>query len=134
MAELGSFFSSLKASGMRLSLITKVNVGAFRYLLEHERLQYLEQVFGMLGQFYGECDFDGANPEPSSLEGSSDCELRESKANLIRSLMSRGSLPVACLVEEDARGLAGATVSDGAKAKAVAEGLGGLTFCKTWQL
>ena len=66
----------------------------------------------MLGQFYGECDFDGANPEPSSLEGSSDCELRESKANLIRSLMSRESLPVACLVEEDARGLAGATVSD----------------------
>ena len=132
MAELGSFFSGLKASGVgvRLSLITKVNVGAFRYLLEHERLQYLEQVFGMLGQFYGECDFDGANPEPSSLEGSSDCELRESKANLIRSLMSRESLPV----EEDARGLAGATVADGAKAKAVAEGLGGLTFCKTWQL
>ena len=67
--------ASKKASGVgvRLSLITKVNVGAFRYLLEHERLQYLEQVFGMLGQFYGECDFDGANPEPSSLEGSSDC-------------------------------------------------------------
>ena len=64
------------------------------------------------------------------LEGSSECELRESKANLIRSLMSRESLPV----EEDARGLAGATVADGAKAKAVAEGLGGLTFCKTWQL
>ena len=48
---------------------------------------------------------DRANPEPSSLEGSSDYELRESKASLIRSLMSRESLAVeeACLVEDDAQ-------------------------------
>ena len=106
MGQLGSFFSSLKASGVRLSIITKGNVGACRYLLEHEGLlQHFEQVFGMLGQFYGESDFDRANPEPSPLEGSSDCELRESKANLIRSLMSRESLAVeeACLVEDDAQ-------------------------------
>ena len=153
MGQLGSFFSSLKASGVRLSIITKGNVGACRYLLEHEGLlQHFEQVFGMLGQFYGESDFDRANPEPSPLEGSSDCELRESKANLIRSLMSRESLTVeeACLVEDDAqeissvqgicrsvfvserrgmtesemnelRSLAGAMVTDGAKAKAVAK-------------
>ena len=106
VGQLGSFFSSLKASGVRLSIITKGNVGACRYLLEHEGLlQHFEQVFGMLGQFYGESDFDRANPEPSSLEGSSDCELRESKANLIRGLMSRESLTVeeACLVEDDAQ-------------------------------
>ena len=153
MGQLGSFFSSLKASGVRLSIITKGNVGACRYLLEHEGLlQHFEQVFGMLGQFYGESDFDRANPEPSPLEGSSDCELRESKANLIRSLMSRESLAAeeACLVEDDAqeiasvrgicrsvfvadrrgmtesemnelRSLAGAMVTDGAKAKAVAK-------------
>ena len=84
-------------------------MGACRYLLEHEGLlQHFEQVFGMLGQFYGESDFDRANSEPSSLEGSSDCELRESKANLIRSLMSRESLAVeeACLVEDDAQEIA----------------------------
>ena len=109
MGQLGSFFASLKASGVRLSIITKGNVGACRYLLEHEGLlQHFEQVFGMLGQFYGESDFDRANSEPSSLEGSSDCELRESKANLIRSLMSRESLAVegACLVEDDAQEIA----------------------------
>ena len=109
MGQLGSFFSSLKASGVRLSIITKGNVGACRYLLEHEGLlQHFEQVFGMLGQFYGESDFDRANPEPSPLEGSSDCELRESKANLIRSLMSRESLAAeeACLVEDDAQEIA----------------------------
>ena len=109
VGQLGSFFASLKASGVRLSIITKGTVGACRYLLEHEGLlQHFEQVFGMLGQFYGESDFDRANPEPSSLEGSSDCELRESKANLIRSLMSRESLAVeeACLVEDDAQEIA----------------------------
>ena len=109
MGQLGSFFASLKASGVRLSIITKGNVGACRYLLEHEGLlQHFEQVFGMLGQFYGESDFDRANSEPSSLEGSSDCELRESKANLIHSLMSRESLAVegACLVEDDAQEIA----------------------------
>ena len=109
MGQLGSFFSNLKASGVRLSIITKGNVGACRYVLEHEGLlQHFEQVFGMLGQFYGESDFDRDNSEPSSLEGSSDCELRESKANLIRSLMSRESLAVeeACLVEDDAQEIA----------------------------
>ena len=109
MGQLGSFFASLKASGVRLSIITKGNVGACRYLLEQEGLlQHFEQVFGMLGQFYGESDFDRANSEPSSLEGSSDCELRESKANLIRSLMSRECLAVeeACLVEDDAQEIA----------------------------
>ena len=104
MRQLGDFFSSLVKSGTRLSIITKGNVGACRYLLEQEGLlQFFEQVFGMLGQFYGESDFDRANQEPSPLEGSSDCELRESKANLIRSLMSRESLSAeeACLVEDD---------------------------------
>ena len=104
MRQLGAFFASLREAGTRLSIITKGNVGACRYLLEQEGLlQFFEQVFGMLGQFYGESDFDRANQEPSPLEGSSDCELRESKANLIRSLMSRESLSAeeACLVEDD---------------------------------
>ena len=106
VGQLGSFFANLKASGVRLSIITKGYVAACRYLLEQEGLlQHFEQIFGMLGQFYGESDFDRANPEPSSLEGSSDYELRESKASLIRSLMSRESLAVeeACLVEDDAQ-------------------------------
>ena len=109
MEQLRSFFASLKAAGTKLSIITKGNVGACRYLLENEGLlQFFEQVFGMLGQFYGESDFDRANPEPSPLEGSADCELRESKANLIRNLMSRASLGVgeACLVEDDAQEIA----------------------------
>ena len=104
MHQLGAFFASLREAGTRLSIITKGNVGACRYLLEQEGLlQFFEQVFGMLGQFYGESDFDRANQESSPLEGSSDCELRESKANLIRSLMSRESLSAeeACLVEDD---------------------------------
>ncbi|OLP91074.1 hypothetical protein AK812_SmicGene27253 [Symbiodinium microadriaticum] len=109
VGQLGSFLASLKASGVRLSIITKSYVGACRYLLEQEGLlQHFEQVFGMLGQFYGESDLDRANLEPSSLEGSSDYELRESKASLIRSLMSRESLAVeeACLVEDDAQEIA----------------------------
>ena len=109
VGQLGSFFASLKASGVRLSIITKGYVGACRYLLEQEGLlQHFDQVFGMLGQFYGESDFDRTNLEPSSLEGSSDYELRESKASLIRSLMSRESLAVeeACLVEDDAQEIA----------------------------
>ena len=109
MGQLRSFFASMKAAGTKLSIITKGNVGACRYLLENEGLlQFFEQVFGMLGQFYGESDFDRANPEPSPLEGSVDCELRESKANLIRNLMSRASLGVdeACLVEDDAQEIA----------------------------
>ena len=109
VGQLGSFFASLKASGVRLSIITKGYVGACRYLLEQEGLlQHFEQVFGMLGQFYGESGFDRANLEPSSLEGSSDYELRKSKASLIRSLMSRESLAVeeACLVEDDAQEIA----------------------------
>ena len=84
-------------------------MGACRYLLEQEGLlQFFEQVFGMLGQFYGESDFDRANPEPSALEGSSDSELRESKANLIRNLMSGESLAIdeACLVEDDPQEIA----------------------------
>ena len=62
----------------------------------------------MLGQFYGESDFDRANPEPSALEGSSDSELRDSKANLIRNLMSGESLAIdeACLVEDDPQEIA----------------------------
>ena len=72
-------------SGKTLRLLTKCTVGACRYILEQEGLwQFFEQVFGMLGQFYGESDFDRANQEPSLLEGGSDCELSESKANLIR--------------------------------------------------
>ena len=84
-------------------------MGACRYLLEQEGLlQFFEQVFGMLGQFYGESDFDRANPEPSALEGSSDSELRDSKANLIRNLMSGESLAIdeACLVEDDPQEIA----------------------------
>ncbi len=106
---MSGFFSGLRDSGVRLSIITKGNVGACRYLLEQEGLlQFFEQVFGMLGQFYGESDFDRANPEPSPLEGSSDSELRESKANLIRNLMSGESLAVdeACLVEDDPQEIA----------------------------
>ena len=102
--ELRGFFSSLKSSGTRLSVITKGNVGACRYLLEQEGLlQFFEQVFGMVGQFYGESDFDRAHPEPSPLEGGAESELRESKANLIRNLMGKESLSAdeACLVEDD---------------------------------
>ncbi|CAE7338201.1 unnamed protein product [Symbiodinium sp. CCMP2592] len=101
------FFSSLKVSAAQLTIIAKGNVGACRYLLEHEGLlQYFEKVFWMLGQFYGESDFDLANPEPSSLEGSSDYELHGSKVDFIGSLMSRQSVAVdlaGCV--EDARHL-----------------------------
>ncbi|CAE7338013.1 unnamed protein product [Symbiodinium sp. CCMP2592] len=93
--SLNSFFSSLKVSAEQLTIIAKGNVGACRYLLEHEGLlQYFEKVFWMLGQFYGESDFDLDNPEPSSLEGGSDYELCGSKVDLIGSLMSRQSVAV----------------------------------------
>ncbi|CAE7241413.1 unnamed protein product [Symbiodinium sp. CCMP2592] len=99
--ELGNFFSNLKASGTRLSIIAKGDVGA-RYLLEHEGLlQFFEHVFSM-GQFQGESDFGRANPEPSELEGNPDCELRGSIANLLRSLVLKEPLAVdeTCLAED----------------------------------
>ena len=104
VGELRAFFSDLKSAGAKLSIITKGNVGACRFLLQEENLlQFFEKVFGMVGVFYGESDFDCAHPEPSELEGTSDCELRESKANLIRALMSREGLLMhqAALVEDD---------------------------------
>ena len=62
MRQLYELFSRFVESGTRLSIITKGNVGACRYVLEQEGLlQFFEQVFGMLGQFYGESDFDRAN-------------------------------------------------------------------------
>ena len=104
VGELRAFLSDLKSAGAKLSIITKGNVGACRFLLQEENLlQFFEKVFGMVGVFYGESDFDCAHPEPSELEGTSDCELRESKANLIRALMSREGLLMhqAALVEDD---------------------------------
>ena len=39
-------------------------MGARRYLLEQEELlQFFEQVFGMVGPFYGESDFYHAHPD-----------------------------------------------------------------------
>ena len=102
--ELRAFFSDLKSAGAKLSIITKGNVGACRFLLQEEDLlQFFEKVFGMVGVFYGESEFDCAHPEPSELEGTPDCELQESKANLIRALMSREGLLMhqAALVEDD---------------------------------
>jgi len=103
VGQLNSFFPSLRVSGAH---ITKGNVGPFRYPLEHEGLlQYFEKVFGTSGQFYGESDFDRANPEPSSPEASSDNELYESNADFLRSSMSRQPVAVdeACFVEDDAK-------------------------------
>ena len=102
--ELRSFFSGLKASGAKVSIITKGNVGACRYLMEHEGLlHFFENVFGMVGQFYGESEYDKANQEPSPLEGTAENELRDSKADLIRSLMAKEGLAESegVLVEDD---------------------------------
>ena len=57
----------------------------------------------MLGQFYGESDFDQANKQPSELEGTADCQLPDAKAKLIQALMSQEGLSTgeAVLVEDD---------------------------------
>ena len=57
----------------------------------------------MLGQFYGESDFDQANKQPSELEGTADCQLPDAKAKLIQALMSHEGLSTgeAVLVEDD---------------------------------
>ncbi|CAE7228453.1 unnamed protein product [Symbiodinium sp. CCMP2592] len=92
-AEQLLFEFTVKVSGAH---ITKGNLGL---------LQYFEKVVGTSGQFYGESDFDRANPEPSLLEASSHCELHESIASFLRSWMSRQSVAVdeACSVEADAQ-------------------------------
>ena len=74
MEDLRVFFSDLKAAGAKLTIITKGNVGACRFLLQEEGLLgFFEKVFGMLGQFYGESEFDQENKQPSELEGTPDC-------------------------------------------------------------
>eukprot|EP00435_Cladocopium_sp_Y103_P069231 s444_g32.t5 len=107
--ELRCFFSDLKAAGAKLTIITKGNVGACRFLLQEEGLLgFFEKVFGMLGQFYGESEFDQENKQPSELEGTPDCQLPDMKVNLIRALMSRAGLSPneAALVEDDAAEIA----------------------------
>ena len=102
--ELRGFFADLKAAGAKLTIITKGNVGACRFLLQEEGLLgFFEKVFGMLGQFYGESDFDQANKQPSELEGTADCQLPDAKAKLIQALMSQEGLSTgeAVLVEDD---------------------------------
>ena len=107
--ELRVFFSDLKAAGAKLTIITKGNVGACRFLLQEEGLLgFFEKVFGMLGQFYGESEFDQENKQPSELEGTPDCQLPDMKVNLIQALMSQGGLSTneAALVEDDAAEIA----------------------------
>ena len=82
---------------------TKGNVGACRFLLQEEGLLgFFEKVFGMLGQFYGESEFDQENKQPSELEGAPDCQLPDMKVNLIQALMSQAGLSTneAALVED----------------------------------
>ena len=89
---------------LKLTIITKGNVGACRFLLQEEGLLgFFEKIFGMLGQFYGESDFDQANKQPSELEGTTDCQLPDAKAKLIQALMSQEGLGTgeAVLVEDD---------------------------------
>ena len=109
MEELRGFFSDLKAAGAKLTIITKGNVGACRFLLQEEGLLgFFEKVYGMLGQIYGESEFDQENNQPSKLEGSPDCQLPDTKANLIQALMSQAGLSTdeAALVEDDAAEIA----------------------------
>ena len=107
--DLRVFFSDLKAAGAKLTIITKGNVGACRFLLQEEGLLgFFEKVFGMLGQFYGESEFDQENKQPSELEGTPDCQLPDMKVNLIQALMSQAGLSTneAALVEDDAAEIA----------------------------
>ena len=107
--ELRGFFSDLKAAGAKLTIITKGNVGACRFLLQEEGLLgFFEKVFGMLGQFYGESEFDQEKTQPSELEGTPDCQLPDMKVNLIQALMSQAGLSTneAALVEDDAAEIA----------------------------
>ncbi len=84
---------------LKLTIITKGNVGPCRFLLQEEGLLgFFEKVFGMLGQFYGESDFDQANKQQSELEGTSDCQLPDAKAKLIQEGLGTGE---AVLVEDD---------------------------------
>eukprot|EP00930_Biecheleria_cincta_P005711 TRINITY_DN106645_c0_g1_i1.p1 TRINITY_DN106645_c0_g1~~TRINITY_DN106645_c0_g1_i1.p1 ORF type:complete len:1091 (-),score=174.04 TRINITY_DN106645_c0_g1_i1:321-3593(-) len=102
--ELRTFFSTLQASGVKMTIITKGNVGACQYLLEHDQLlQFFGNVFGMIGATYGESEFDKAHQEPSRYEGRAENELRDSKANLILNLMALEGLDgcEAVLVEDD---------------------------------
>eukprot|EP00931_Biecheleriopsis_adriatica_P117819 TRINITY_DN93303_c0_g1_i1.p1 TRINITY_DN93303_c0_g1~~TRINITY_DN93303_c0_g1_i1.p1 ORF type:complete len:297 (-),score=47.33 TRINITY_DN93303_c0_g1_i1:34-924(-) len=102
--RLKTFFADLKAAGTRLTVITKGNVGACRYLLEHEGLlHFFERVYGMIGKFYDETPFDTKHQTPSLYEAEPQDELCESKASLIHRLMASEGLAAneAALVEDD---------------------------------
>jgi hypothetical protein len=102
--SLRGFFLQLKDAGVKLTVITKGNVGAVRCLLAQEGLLDLfEKVFGMVGDAtYGLSEYDQAHREPSEYEGTPDAQLLGAKADLIRSLMlSEGLTEAQALLVED---------------------------------
>jgi hypothetical protein len=105
VGRLHAFFSKLKEAGVKMTIITKGNVGACRCLLAQENLLTMfERVFGMVGETYGLSQYDKEHLEPSEYEGTADeHELLGTKAELIRLLMQSEGLTEsqAVLVEDD---------------------------------
>jgi magnesium-transporting ATPase (P-type) len=103
--SLRLFFSKLKDRGVKLTIITKGNVGAVRCLLAQENLlDMFEEVFGMIGESgYPMNDYDHDHQEVSEYEGTLNAQLKGRKADLIKTLMfSKGlSGDEALLVEDD---------------------------------
>jgi FMN phosphatase YigB (HAD superfamily) len=104
MKQLREFFSELRAADVKMTIITKGNVGAVRCLLANEKLlDFFVTVFGMVGDSYGLTPYDDEHTEVSEYEGTAENDMRSSKAMLITTLMAKEGLSPeeAVLVEDD---------------------------------
>lgn len=102
--QLRRLFAALRASGVKMTIITRGYVGAVqRVLAEDDLLVYFDAVHGSLGNFYGENLFDRQHSQPTSFDGAASSALAGSKAQLIASLLWQEGLsePEAMLVEDD---------------------------------
>lgn len=102
--KLRDMFTEFRNAGIKMTIITKGNVGAVQLLLTKEGLlDFFETVFGLIGDSYGESEFDVGHAL-SPFEGTEENRLNTSKAELIYNLMAQQELNKvedAILVEDD---------------------------------
>mmetsp|Transcript_120197 Transcript_120197/g.220001 ORF Transcript_120197/g.220001 Transcript_120197/m.220001 type:complete len:323 (+) Transcript_120197:76-1044(+) len=102
--EFRKLCDQLQNAGVRLTIITKGYVGVVQYILAEEGLRdFFEAVYGLLGNAYGETEYDAQHRDPSPYEGSQATRLQSNKAYLINALMEQEQIEEseAVLVEDD---------------------------------
>jgi phosphoglycolate phosphatase-like HAD superfamily hydrolase len=105
--DIRPYLSVLKEAGVKLTVITKGNVGVARYILNQASLMdFFETVYGNIGNNYGPAtEYDLSHTDLTRYEGEEDVNLGKwrSKLSLISELMknNEATFSEAVLVEDD---------------------------------